>query len=267
MSSGLDVSEQQRRAAPGTLRQVVAQELVARQLAAHLPAPPARILDVGCGPGTQLVRLARLGHQVTGLMAPAGLLAGLDDALAAEPAVVRDRVTVLPGDALEAEALLAPQQFDAVLCHGMLMRLPDPMPLLGQLARLTAPGGLVSLLVRNAHGLALRPGLQGDWAAAQRAFEDTAYAGRSGVTARADRLEELAALLGGRRLALRAWYGVRLFTDVAPDDAPVPGDPELAGLLACEERAGVTDPYRRMAALTHVIAGRAGPARPAPDSS
>ena len=77
------------------------------------------------------------------------------------------------------------------------------------------------------------------------------------MTARADRLEELAALLGGRRLALRAWYGVRIFTDLAPDDAPVPGTAELAGLLACEEQAGATEPYRRAAALTHVIAGRA----------
>ena len=257
MSSGLDTAEQRGRTRPGTLRQVVRQELVARQLAAHLPAPPARILAVGCGPGAQLLRLARQGHDVTGLDASAAVLAGLAAELAAEPAEVRDRVTAVPGDALDAAALLAPRAFDAVLCHGMLMYLPDPMPLLGQLARLTAPGGLVSLLVRNAHGLALRPGLQGDWAAARHALDDTSYASRTGVTARADRLEELAALLGGRRLALRAWYGVRVFTDLAPDDAPVPGAAELAGLLACEEQAGATDPYRRVAALTHVIAGRA----------
>ena len=260
MSSGFDAGEQRWRAALGTLRQVVRQELVARQLAEHLPAAPARILDVGCGQGTQLLRLARQGHQVTGLDASAGLLADLDRGLAAEAADVAGRVRTVRGDAQQAAALLAPETFDAVLCHGVLMYFPDPMPLLGELARLVAPGGFLSLLVRNGNGLAMRPGLQGDWAAARRAFDETAYDNRIGVTARADRLEELAALLGGRRLALRAWYGVRVFTDLAASDAPVPGGPELAALLACEERAGATDPYRRVAALTHVIAERT-PAR------
>jgi SAM-dependent methyltransferase len=257
LSSGFDAGEERWRASLGTLRQVVRQELVARQLAEHLPAAPARILDVGCGQGTQLLRLARHGHRVTGLDASAPLLADLAAALAAQPPEVRDRVQAVRGDAREAAALLAPQAFDAVLCHGVLMYFPDPMPLLGELARLVAPGGILSLLVRNANGLALRPGLLGDWAAAQRAFDETGYDNRIGVTARADRLEELAALLGGRRLALRAWYGVRVFTDLAASDAPVPAGPELAALLACEERAGATDPYRRVAALTHVIADRA----------
>ena len=43
-------------------------------------------------------------------------------------------------------------------------------------------------------------------------------------------------------------------TDTAAADAALPGEPELTALLACEERAGATDPYRRVAALTHVIA-------------
>jgi S-adenosylmethionine-dependent methyltransferase len=256
LSSGFAAGEQQWRSGLETLRQVVRQELVARQLAAHLPAAPARVLDVGCGQGTQLLRLARQGYHVTGLDASAPLLADLDAALAVESQDVRDRVRTVRGDALDAGALLAPQAFDAVLCHGVLMYFADPMPLLGQLARLTAPGGLLSLLVRNGNGLAMRPGLLGDWAAADLAFEDPFYDNRIGVTARADRLEELAALLGGRRLALRAWYGVRVFTDLAPSDAPVPAEPELSALLACEERAGATDPYRAVAALTHVIAGR-----------
>lgn len=39
-------------------------------------------------------------------------------------------------------------------------------------------------------------------------------------------------------------------------DDPEPEAAELESLLACEERAGTTDPYRRVAALTHVIAVR-----------
>jgi S-adenosylmethionine-dependent methyltransferase len=35
------------------LRNVVRQEVVARQLASHVGPPPRRVLDIGCGQGTQ----------------------------------------------------------------------------------------------------------------------------------------------------------------------------------------------------------------------
>jgi S-adenosylmethionine-dependent methyltransferase len=46
------------------VRNVVRQEMISRQLDKHLPAPPARVLDVGAGQGTQSIRLARAGYQV-----------------------------------------------------------------------------------------------------------------------------------------------------------------------------------------------------------
>jgi len=123
----------------------------------------------------------------------------------------------------------------------------------------------VSLLVRNGDALAMRPGLGGDWAACAAAFGSFQYANRIGVTARADRLADLTGRLAGHGLDLTAWYGVRVFTDMDPKtagDADPPG--ELEALLDCEERAGRTDPYRRVAALTHLIARRPA-AEPAPE--
>src|SRR5690242_16177660 len=128
------------------------------------------------------------------------------------------------------------------------MYFEDPGPPLAALARTVAPGGLVSLLVRNGDALAMRPGLQGDWETAEAAFDRMSYGNRIGVTARADRLTDLTAALAGHGLAVRAWYGVRVFTDLAASDAPPPEGAELDTLLACEERAGRTDPYRRVAA-------------------
>lgn len=245
------------RARLGTLRQVVRQELVARQLAGHLPgSPPRRVLDAGCGQGTQLLRLARHGHLVTGLDSSPALLADLGESLAAEPSAVRDRVTLVQGDAGDLTGLFAPASFDAVLCHGVLMYFADPGPLLDAIAAVAAPGGLVSLLVRNGDALAMRPGLLGDWETAARAFDGTSYLNRIGVNARADRLDDLAASLTRRQMPMLTWYGVRVFTDTAADDAPVPEAGHLSALLACEERAGRTDPYRRVAALLHVIAER-----------
>ncbi len=255
MSTGFAIGEEQWRAGLRTLRQVVRQELVARQLTVHLPdEPPRRILDIGCGQGTQVLGLARRGHLVTGLDASSTLLGDLDRALSAEPPAVRERVRLVQGDAERVPDLFAPSSFDVVLCHGVLMYFADPAPLLDAIAAVVTPGGLVSLLVRNGDALAMRPGLLGDWAAARDAFDGTAYQNRIGVTARADRLDVLTAALAARHLSVRAWYGVRVFTDTAASDAPVPDPEQFSQLLACEEQAGRTDPYRRVAALIHVLA-------------
>ena len=257
MTSPFAAGEELWRARLGTLRQAVRQEIVTRQLAAHLgDRPGLRALDIGCGQGTQALRLARRGHAVTALDGSATLLADLGRSLRDEPEAVRDRVRPVLGDALSTAGLFAAGSFDAVLCHGVLMYLPDPVPLLAAIARVTAPGGLVSLLVRNGDALAMRPGLLRDWAAAAGAFDGAGYRNRIGVQARADRLSDLAAALAAAGLEVECWYGVRVFTDAAGDEEPVPGPDAFGLLIDCEERAGRTDPYRSVAALLHVLARR-----------
>jgi SAM-dependent methyltransferase len=252
----------------GGLRNTVRQELVARQLDEQLAAcftrPSGahalrrlRVLDIGPGQGTQALRLARAGHLVTGLESDPAMLAALRAAVGREPAGVRDRFVVLPGDGRETGRHFGPACFDVVLCHGVLMYVPDPEPMLAGLARVLAPGGLMSLVVRNGDALAMRPGLLGDWRTALSAFGSDAYANRLGLATRADRREELSATLAGIGVPPRAWYGVRVFTDTAPDDALPPDDPaRLAALLDAEDRAGREDPYRSVAALLHLCAVR-----------
>jgi S-adenosylmethionine-dependent methyltransferase len=261
VSNAFAAGEENWRARLGSLRQVVRMELITRQLAAHVPdRPPRRVLDIGCGQGTQLIRLARRGHQVTGLDSSEGLLGDLERELAAGDSAVRERVRLVRGDARQAASLLAGEQFDLVLCHGVLMYVADPAELLDPIAAVTAPGGLVSLLVRNGDALAMRPGQLGDWPAADAAFDGPGYQNRIGVRARADRLADLTAALAARQLTVRQWYGVRVLTDLAADDAPVPDEAELALLVSCEERAGSRDPYRGVAPLVHVLAWRDGAA-------
>lgn len=264
MSAGFAAGEEQWRARLGTLRQVVRQEVVARQVAAHLPDQPRRrVLDIGCGQGTQALLLARRGHSVTGLDSSGRLLGDFRAALAAEPAEVSGRVRLVRGQAEAAAGLFGPASFDAVLCQGVLMYFPDPGPLLDAIARVVVPGGTVSLLVRNGDALAMRPGLLGDWDGVGRAFDGDGYRNRIGVDARADRLADLTAELARRQLSVPRWYGVRMFTDTAASDAPLPDAATLDAIVGFEERAGRTDPYRRVAALLHLIAVRgAGPPAP-----
>ena len=192
MSTGFTAGEQNWHARLGKLRDVVRQEVVARQLDRELPPAPVRLIDLGCGQGTQALRLARRGYEVTGVDASPGLLARFERDLAAEPAGVRGRVRVEHGLIEDYAERGRVSLFPAVLCHGVLMYLADPDPVLSVIARMTAPGGLVSLLVRNGDALAMRPGLLGDWAACAEAFDSDRYPNRIGVTARADRLADLA---------------------------------------------------------------------------
>ncbi|TMR19206.1 methyltransferase domain-containing protein [Nonomuraea turkmeniaca] len=225
---------------------MVRQELVTRQLAEHLPPPPRRVLDVGCGQGTQALRLAARGDEVTALDASRELLDLLESRI--EPGM---RVRAIQAKAERLGELSEPASFDVVLCHGVLMYFDDPGPLIAAMARVLAPGGLLSLLVRNGDALALRPALMGDWREARLAFDDTRYVNRLGVAARADRLEELTGRLAELGLERREWYGVRVLSDAVPDDAPIPDT--LDDLLTAEDRAGRTDPYRGVAPLIHLL--------------
>nr|WP_202469056.1 methyltransferase domain-containing protein [Streptomyces sp. SID2888] len=213
-----------------------------------------RVLDVGMGQGTQALRLARVGHQVTGLEQDQKMISAAREALSREPDGIRSRVRIIEGDGRDTGVHFLPGSFDLVLCHGVLMYVEEPDPLVAGLARMLAPGGLLSLLVRNGNALAVRPGLSGDWAGALSAFDTMTYTNRLGLEVRADRLESLTSTLAGIGAPLHTWYGVRVFTDLAVDGAEPPAEVET--LLAAEERAGRTDPYRGVAALLHLCGVR-----------
>ncbi|WP_419724018.1 class I SAM-dependent methyltransferase [Streptomyces pratensis] len=214
-----------------------------------------RVLDVGMGRGTQALRLARAGHSVTGLEADARLLGAARESLSAEPEGIRERVRLIEGDGRDTGVHFLPGSFDVVLCHGVLMHVEEPDPMLAGLARMLAPGGLLSLLVRNADALAMGPGLCGDFAAALTALDSASYTDRLGRTVRADRLGALRTTLAGIAAPLHAWYGVRVFTDNVADALELPAG-ELDRVIALEDRAGRTDPYRSVAALLHLCGVR-----------
>ncbi|MEU2431689.1 MULTISPECIES: bifunctional 2-polyprenyl-6-hydroxyphenol methylase/3-demethylubiquinol 3-O-methyltransferase UbiG [unclassified Streptomyces] len=227
------------------------------QIAGRFPVGQRlRVLDVGMGQGTQALRLARAGHTVTGLESDPEMLKAAREALTAEPAGIRERFRTIEGDGRDTGVHFLPGSFDVVLCHGVLMYVEDPDAMLAGLARMLAPGGLLSLLVRNADALAMRPGLAGDWPAALTAFDTDAYTNRLGLPVRADRLTDLTATLSGIAAPLHAWYGVRVFTDNVPNEAELPAADALERLLAAEDRAGRADPYRAVAALLHLCGVR-----------
>ncbi|MEU5524333.1 methyltransferase domain-containing protein [Streptomyces sp. NPDC047860] len=202
-----------------------------------------RVLDVGMGRGAQALRLARAGHQVTGVEHDAAMIATARESLAGEPEGIRERMRIIEGRAGDTGVHFLPGSFDVVLCHGVLMQVEEPDALLAGVARMLAPGGLVSLLVRNGDAAAMRAGVAGDWAGALAGFCTATYG-----------LKRLTSTLAGIGAPLHAWYGVRVFTDTVVDDG-VPSS-ELDALLTVEDRAGRTDPYRGVASLLHLCGVR-----------
>jgi SAM-dependent methyltransferase len=103
--------------------------------------PGMDILDVGCGPGTITVDLARRigpGH-VIGVDNASEVIA-LADATADDSAVTNVRFAV--GDAYDLD--FADASFDVVHAHQMLQHLADPVSALAEMGRVCRPGGLVA---------------------------------------------------------------------------------------------------------------------------
>jgi SAM-dependent methyltransferase len=239
-----------------TLRRVVRHELTGRGLAEHLPAPPARIVDVGGGAGQQSIRLAREGYEVTILDPSREMLAEARRRLDREDEGVRRRVRLVEGEGERAQEVLGRETFDGVLCHGVLMYLEDARPMIRGISALAAPDGIVSVLTKNASALAARPALERRYRDALSALETDRDLGRLGTMTRGDTVEGLSEAFAEAGLAVERWYGVRVFADHLGDSMPGEDLPEI---LELEWVAGKRDPYRSVARLIHVV-GRKGPA-------
>ncbi|MBB3082459.1 class I SAM-dependent methyltransferase [Geodermatophilus sabuli] len=105
----------------------------------HLPPPPARVLDVGGGPGVHATWLADDGYDVL-------LLDPVEQHVARATALAAGRFTARTGDARSLDR--APGTVDAVLLLGPLYHLPDPADratALREAVRSARPGGLVAV--------------------------------------------------------------------------------------------------------------------------
>jgi S-adenosylmethionine-dependent methyltransferase len=225
----------------------------------HLPPPPAEIVDIGGGAGNQSIGLARAGFNLTIVDPSSVMLAEADRLLATEPPAVGARVRLVEADGEQALELLGEGQFDGVLCHGVLMYLDDPAPLVSAVCGLVRPNGIVSIVTKNRRTLAAGPAYQGDWRVALRSFDGERQVNGLGIDTRADDPDDLTERLRDRGIELIAWYGVRTFTEGWARDRP-PVDP-VDDVLAVELEASRRDPYRQMSRLFHLV-GRRDPGAP-----
>src|SRR5581483_11974134 len=93
-----------------------------------------RLLDAGCGAGAQAAFFAQRGASVT-----AADLSSAIDVAATRPEL--REATLIQGDL--AHLPLATGSMDVVYCEGVLQHTSELQPVLAELARVLAPGGLL----------------------------------------------------------------------------------------------------------------------------
>lgn len=117
-----------------------------------------RVLDVGSGPGTLSIDLARrvAPGTMVGVDADEGIVARANG-LAVDDGVVTASFRVGSAYALD----FADDSFDVVHAHQLLQHVADPVAVLSEMRRVAVPGGIVAARDVDYGGVLLSPGLPG----------------------------------------------------------------------------------------------------------
>lgn len=110
---------------------------------AHLPRPPhasARLLDIGCGNGERLQRLAACGWSAS----------GIDFDAQAVETCRREGLDVRLGTLQEQR--FDAESFDAIVLHHVIEHVADPSAVLGECLRVARPGARLIVVTPNADG-------------------------------------------------------------------------------------------------------------------
>jgi ubiquinone/menaquinone biosynthesis C-methylase UbiE len=116
-----------------------------RLLLPQLPDPPASLVDLGCGTGSQTLLLASAGHEVVGVDYSPKMIEAARSKAAGAGMDARFEVA----DA--ASPGLPPETFDAVVVRHVLWAMPDVDAALAEWVGLLRPGGRLVMVEGRWH--------------------------------------------------------------------------------------------------------------------
>ncbi|AUH01105.1 tRNA uridine 5-oxyacetic acid(34) methyltransferase CmoM [Pectobacteriaceae bacterium C52] len=232
----------------GKLRQAVLwQDL--EILLSTLPSRPLQILDAGGGAGYMACKLAALGHQV--------LLCDLSDEMIqrAKTAALAQNVSHnmrFVQCAAQDIASYIEKPVDLVLFHAVLEWVAEPQQALQALTNCLVPGGALSLMFYNHHGLLMRNMVLGNFG----------YVA-SGMPKRKRRSlspdhpldpQQVYQWLDSLGLTISGKTGVRVFHDYLQNKQQQIDDFDI--LLALEQRYCRQEPFVSLGRYIHVMANK-----------
>jgi 2-polyprenyl-3-methyl-5-hydroxy-6-metoxy-1,4-benzoquinol methylase len=233
------------------LRGKVRSEIVRRHLestALSRSSGKPRILDVGCGDGRDSLWLACSGFDVIAVDPASKMLEAANSKYL--KVKTPGSVEFHQGDIDFALTKFGSEAFDLVLSHGVAMYQERPADFITTHLQLLRPSGILSLLTKNADALAFRAVREATVDEALMLLDDSQSIGHLGVTTGAQTIQAIADIGFAAGATVRSWAGVRAFTD-SPTDSVLKADSEK--VIELEWRAALRDPYRRGAALLHVL--------------
>ena len=107
------------------------------------------VLDAGCGSSTKSIHLAKRGYEVVAIDFSERIL----EMARAEVAKAQLGYLVSHQQANLTALPFADRTFKRVLCWGVLMHVPQIEQAVSELARVTAPGGLIVISENNVHSI------------------------------------------------------------------------------------------------------------------
>ncbi len=202
---------------------------------------PLRVLDAAGGNGINAEFCLRQGHEVTLLDADPAMLEQARQRLAEQDLL--GRCHLLHGSIAEVAEIFPPGHFDLVLCHHVLEYTADARQVLAGLAKVTAPGGELSLITLNPVSEVTRAiTFRRDPALAVSKLTDLSYDAKWFGQAQLYPLEQITAWAGQTGWSLKDFRGIRVLADYLPEEQAEDREEELMRL---EQLLAGIEPYRR----------------------
>ena len=104
-----------------------------------------RVLEVGCGIGTDSINFARAGAQLTAVDLSSESLRIAEQR--ADVMGVSDRIEFVQANAEELTSVLSGEPYDLVYSFGVVHHTPRPERAMAEIRALTAPGGTLKLMI------------------------------------------------------------------------------------------------------------------------
>ena len=231
----------------GTVKGALRLELLHEDLQElHHKTTKLEIFDAGCGMGQMALWFAQAGHKIVGCDISKKMLAkarksfeenGLDTVFHHTPAQIL--------------APTLPLQ-DLILIHAVLEWLADPLAALDIIAKRVKPGGHLSLLFFNHHGLIYRNAMYGTWRFDCLLDESWFGKGKKLTPPHPQKPEMLISWLETHGFVVQQHTGIRVFHDYIMKEVLQKSD--IQKLLALERKYCREDTFRNMGRYIHILA-------------